>query len=201
MKGFKLHINQTPVGRFRKKWGLSQQRIAEHLNLSRSMIAMIEQGKRLLPTKGLLQLAQLEMKLALTGQKPSSKMDPAPEIKIVFNYRRHCEQLAIRESRCRMKAMQLNGKLLAMTNLYQKTSGWMELIVMHIKEAGENSAIVNSWKKHELTTARTLAGCDSLSQMLLRHSISALEQEADLHKTRQEQIRQELENLLDNSQT
>jgi transcriptional regulator with XRE-family HTH domain len=50
----------------RKKTGLSQQGLAEYLDVSRSLISMAERNLRDLPTTALLKLAEMEKVLAAT---------------------------------------------------------------------------------------------------------------------------------------
>ena len=64
MKAFKQQFHLNSLVAFRKKWGLTQKQVADHMQLSRSMVGLIEQGRRTIPTNTLLQLAGLEIKMA-----------------------------------------------------------------------------------------------------------------------------------------
>jgi transcriptional regulator with XRE-family HTH domain len=188
MKLFKQHLQQNCLAAFRRKMGLSQQQLAEHMQLGRSTIGMIEQGRRTIPTSTLLQLAGLEIKLAgITAGDQLKPIDPGPDA-VVASCKQHCRRLAVRELNCQEKVDKLNEKLKTMTSLYQKTSEWMKLVQLHIKEAGDDKNVLNTWKKHESTAMRTLNKCSLPSQLLLRHTIDALQQEAELHKNKQQEL-------------
>jgi transcriptional regulator with XRE-family HTH domain len=193
MKAFKHTMQHNAISRFRRKWSLSQQEIADQVRMSRSMVSMMEQGRRLMPTNVLIQLAQLETKLASADGPVETPYTQYTEgCSAVTRCRRHCEQLAARESVCRSKAMQLKEKLKTMTGLYQKTVEWMAVIALHIKGAGDNGILLALWKKHELTAIRTLDRCNLPTQLLLRHTIEALDAEAEMLSNKQLQIKQEL---------
>jgi transcriptional regulator with XRE-family HTH domain len=193
MKAFKHAMQQNAISRFRRKWGLSQQEVADQVRISRSMVSMTEQGRRLMPTNVLMQLAQLETKLvSATGAVETAHTQYTEGCIAVTRCRRHCEQLAARESVCRSKAMQLKEKLKTMTGLYQKTLEWAAVIALHIKDAGDNGILLAIWKKHELTAGRTLDRCNLPAQLLLRHTIEALDAEAEMLGNKQLQIKQEL---------
>jgi len=196
MKDFKQHIHRNCLVAFRRKWGLNQQQVAEHMQLSRSMVGMIEQGRRAIPTNMLLQLAGLEIKMA--------SINTAEEIRTVYpgadtiasKCKHHCEKLAIREMYCQEKSARLKAKLEIMATLYQKTSEWMNLVQLHIKEAGDNKNVLGIWKKHELAAMRTLNDCSLPSQLLLKHTITFLSGEAELLKKKQLQIKEELATII-----
>jgi len=193
MKAFKQIMKLNAISRIRSKWGLSQQEIADQVRMSRSMVSMIEQGRRLVPTDVLIQLAQLETNLSSangSAQTPVTQYTEASTA--VTRCRRHCEQLAARESVCRSKAAQLNEKLKTMAGLYQKTMDWMAVIALHTRDAGDNRMLLAIWKKHELTASRTLDRCNLPAQLLLRHTIETLEAETEMLNTKQLQIKQEL---------
>jgi transcriptional regulator with XRE-family HTH domain len=192
MKDFKQHIHRNCLVAFRRKWGLSQLQVAEHMQLGRSTVGMIEQGRRPIPTNMLLQLAGLEIKMAgINAAEDVKPVYPGADA-IVYRCKRHCEKLALREMYCQEKAGQLKGKLEIMGALYQKTTDWMNLIQLHIKEAGDNPVVFGIWKKNEISAMRTLNNCSLSSQLLLKHTITFLEEEAELLKKKQLQIKEEL---------
>ena len=72
----------------------------------------------------------------------------------------------------------------------------MNLVALHIKEAGDNKNVWAIWKKHELSAMRTLDGCSLSSQLLLKHTIDFLEGQTELLKNKQLQIKQELVGII-----
>lgn len=54
----------TALKHIRKKLGIRQQRMAEYLGVSRSLIAMVEAGQRVLPPGAYQKLVSLELQLA-----------------------------------------------------------------------------------------------------------------------------------------
>jgi hypothetical protein len=71
----------------------------------------------------------------------------------------------------------------------------MDVIALHSKEAGDNNHIIALWKKHEITAMRTLNRCSLSSQQLLRHTIALLEEEAEMCRNKQLQVKQELSHV------
>jgi len=196
MKAFKQHIHQNSLVSFRRRWGLTQQQVAEHMQLSRSTVGMIEQGRRAVPINTLLQLAHLEIKMASRKDEEEIKTIYADPEAIVSRCKRHCDQLAMRELYCQGKVDKLKEKLKTMTSLYQKTSEWMKVVQLHIKEEGDDKELLNTWRKHELTARRTLGSCGLPAQMLLKHTIDFHTEEVELHKNKQLQIKLELAGIL-----
>jgi transcriptional regulator with XRE-family HTH domain len=123
MKTFKYYTRLNSLSCFRRKWGLSQQQVAEQMQISRSMVSMIEHGHRPLPTNILLQLAQLEIKLAGINISAAGKNIGGDAGITAARCKRHCYQLFERETHCRAKAVKLREKLEGMTALYQKNRG------------------------------------------------------------------------------
>jgi len=196
MKQFRQQLHQNCLSAFRRKWGLSQQQVADQMQVSRSAIGMFEQGRRSIPTNILIQLAQLEIKTASRDARPQVKGIYPGADAMVIKCRNHCEQLELRESYCRAKADQLNEKLKIMIELHQKTTAWHEVILMHIKEAGDNKNVLFIWKKQELLVMRTLSKCSLHAQLLLKHTIDSLNEEAELHKNKHLQLKQDLATII-----
>jgi transcriptional regulator with XRE-family HTH domain len=196
MKAFTQQIPLSSLAAFRKKWGLTQKQVAEHMQLSRSMVGLIEQGRRTVPTNTLLQLAGLEIKMAgITAGGQAKPVYPGADA-VVARCKHHCQRLALRELYCQEKTEKLKGKLKIMEALYQKTTEWMNLVTLHIKEAGDNKNVWAIWKQHELAAMRTLDSCSPSSQLLLKHTIDFLQEEAALLKTKQLQVKQELAGII-----
>jgi transcriptional regulator with XRE-family HTH domain len=199
MKKFQQQFRQSPLAGFRLQWGLSQQQLADHLQLSSSMIGMIENGKRQLPARALLQLAQVEIKLAASAANPATATDythPGTRAK----YQDQCERLKAKALFCRLNAGRQRAKLKEMMALYQKNSEWLKLITLQLAEAGNSSSNLAVWKKHEIKATLTLQNCCVPLQVLLLHHITALDEEAELHQKKLQQLQQELP-LLNSTQT
>ncbi|MFN8247674.1 MAG: helix-turn-helix transcriptional regulator [Ferruginibacter sp.] len=60
MKTIKLKKKKSGIEELRSKLGLSQEKFAEKLGISRSLVNMAENGRRTLPTHALLKFIQLE---------------------------------------------------------------------------------------------------------------------------------------------
>lgn len=191
MKKFKERFQQSPLAGFRTRWGLSQQQLADQLQLSCSMIGMIELGKRRFPNRALLQLAQYEIKLAAHAGHPETISTPV-SLATAAKYNTHCEQLRSKAVSCRMNAGRLRAKLKEMMALYQKNSEWLKLITLQLAEAGNSSSSLALWKKHEIKATLTLQYCCVPLQVLLLHQITGLEEEAELHQKKLQQLQQEL---------
>lgn len=59
MKTIKLKKQKSSIEELRSRLGLSQEKFAEKLGISRSLVNMAENGKRILPTHALLKFIQL----------------------------------------------------------------------------------------------------------------------------------------------
>ena len=196
MKAFKQQLRLNSLAAFRRKWGLTQKQVADHVQLSRSMVGLIEQGRRTVPTNTLLQLAGLEIKMEGSKAREDVKpVYPGPDA-VVARCKHYCKRLALRELYCQEKTAKLKGKLKIMAALHQKTTEWMNLVALHIKEAGDNKNVWAIWKKQELSAMRTLEGCSLSSQLLLKHTIDFLEGQTELLKNKQLQIKQELAGII-----
>jgi len=66
-------INETSD--WRKRMGLSQQALADYLGVSRSLLALVETGRRILPTTAYLALHELQC-MAVAGQQHVAQKSP-----------------------------------------------------------------------------------------------------------------------------
>ena len=191
MKAYKKSLAESPVASLRKRLGLSQEQMADQLKLSCSMIKMVESGKRAMSTPVLLQVAQLEIKLAAQPHLQSRDIHPA-ENNATDKYKRSCEMLFSHEAASRLKARKLQAKLQTITALYQKTREWLQLIESHKEENGHNPMTLAWWKKQEESAIQTLQNCGMPTQVLMRHKIALLESEAALYKNKHTEIKADL---------
>lgn len=187
MKKTRSYYNSSLL-QVRKKLGLTQQQLADELQLSRVSITMIEQGKRSLSTTALLKLATLEMQAQdkrAGDPGDSSSLHPAMASHYaVIKSKRSCSVFMIQEASCRLKGRKLADSLQQMTARYEQLNHWMKLAETMIETA--------ELKKQKQAVQKKLDKCGLAAQGLLRHEISLAEAQASLYCHMQEHIKHEM---------
>ncbi len=176
----------------RKRLGLSQEQLGAHLKLSRSTIKLAEQGQRSLPTAALLQVAQLEIKLATEPQAEKHELPHPAEKSSLEDCKRRYALLFAREAKCRLQRRKLEAKQRVLSVLYQKTREWLKVIEDSMKENRHDPTVVQWWKRQQQSAVKTLNSCSLPVQILLRSKMTLLEAEAGLYREMQERLKQEL---------
>jgi transcriptional regulator with XRE-family HTH domain len=153
----------------RQIFGMTQQQLADYLSVTRSLLALVEQGRRHLPTAAILKMATLEQSLQsnLPYKAESLQKQAAKDMAQIKTHAKKCLQKAEREKarllllqqkhqRC-MQALVAMGQL-QQTNLAKKDSLLLELL--------------------ETKTLKKMNRCGYAVQVVMQLRIAALEHEA-----------------------
>lgn len=184
--------NINALALLRKKLGLSQEQMAIKLNVHRSTVKFVEQGKRTLPTTALITLANLEIIMA--AEVPRQQyVDPHPlETGSLDIFRRKYEALFARETVCRLHINRLHDKLESISSLYQKSRERLQIIEAAILENEQDEHLVKMWQRQHNLVTNSLTICGLPMQVILRTRITLLQAEADMYSNLNEQLRKEL---------
>jgi transcriptional regulator with XRE-family HTH domain len=192
MKIARRQTYSSGLAGIRKRLGLSQQQLADQLNVNRSTIKFAEQGKRSLPTSALLQVAQLEIMLSKEPEKPIyERLHPA-ETMIISKCRRSYELMFSKESTSRLNSIKLRSKLQVMSGLYNKNREWLNIVEKYLKENRKNGVTNEWWKKQQQSAVRTLNKCGLPLQAILKSKIALLDAESELYRNMKEQLKSDL---------
>ncbi len=175
--------NPNDLAQTRIKYGMSQQQLADHLGVSRSLIMMAEQNKRELPTDALLKFSALEIRYAALTEQSSPAPASEPDLHFWPVYRKAFRQLKDRESYCRIKSLELERKLQQLETRYAACLDFMRLAGENPgEEMGDQSpATKKRWQRQMEAITERMRTCDPLLQALLRHRMEHLQAEAELN--------------------
>jgi transcriptional regulator with XRE-family HTH domain len=184
--------NTNALASLRKRLGLSQEQMAIKLNVHRSTIKFVEQGKRTLPTNSLILLANLEIMLG--DDVPRQQFpDPHPaETASLDVFRKKYEALFARETICCVTISKLSAKLENTLSLYQQSRERLQIIETAIIENETDEQIVKMWQRQQTLVTNSLDSCGLPMQVLLRTRIAILTAEAAMYKTLKEQLAKDL---------
>lgn len=129
------------IEKIRTKIGLSQERFAQMLKVSRSFLAMAETGKRSLPVSSVLILGKMyrDFHALETGAMADYR---SLETRLFVNeeYRKVLPLMQTNEKSCRQRAKQLKQDLAAMKQQATDCHNWIIVITRLIDEIKDDPA-------------------------------------------------------------
>lgn len=186
MRAYKINKEQSSLAAIRKRLGLTQQQLADKLNISRSAVMMAENGHRSLPTEALLEVARLEINLSGPGEVHA--MPHPAESESLEKCRREFDRLVEEESNCRLKSRKLIAKLGVMKLQYQRSRTWLHLVEMSLEEHGAGEWL----QRQQQQVIARLNTCSLPEQALITARISLLDAQAEMHRAMQTSLKKQL---------
>lgn len=170
------------IGATRIRLGMSQTAFAAALEIFRSLLALVETGKRTLPTLALCKLAAMEIQTAaqetLDCMATSSPADPA----LNTGQNHHLEILNCKIMKCRMTAAKKECDLALMSARYAEFSKNLAQVDALLANSPEdpgnyhrNNMVIHRWNLKFKVDRNSLP-----AQNNLRHKIAMLYAEAAL---------------------
>lgn len=189
MKRTKLFNSFVENPSARTRLGFTQQQFADHLGVSRSLVSMAEQKKRLLPTPALVKLAELEIKMAGETMMEEQTMPHPAETNPGYMNEVSQPMMYYREMACRRQADDLSDKLTVMCARYRQLRANIDEMEKMLGNENSNAALFSPGflEMHRHMLLQKLAKCSLPAQANLRNRIALLYAEAELSKGLQQQ--------------
>jgi transcriptional regulator with XRE-family HTH domain len=168
----------------RKKLGISQEELANWLQVSRSTINNYEQGTHSLATNALIALAEIEIAYHQSSQKTSFNLQDRTTHAAKANTQSLCNDLLKQEAYCRRLAATLEKKLSKMKAVYAGMCVGMHLYETRaalLARAGTNNAELKWLEILQEKQHRKMIGFGKEAQFVLQHRIDCLLREANDH--------------------
>lgn len=158
--------------------GMSQERMAIYLGISRALLAMVETGNRTLPVNAIIKLGQLEAVLNNLTANPT----PSSLAEMQRQASEHRAVLNKLYASCTREIKAAQRQLAWMQDQYEGCMRSLQLVAYELAKLGNSEADqlqrVNM-ELHEQETLKKLQQCGPGAQGRLRHKINVLAYEAD----------------------
>lgn len=176
---------KRPVA-IRQQLSLTQQDLADYLQVSRSTINMYELGKRSLPTVAMMKLAQLE--ITFKEISDDTRLVPAETASYAAkdNNAKHIAALQTKISQCRNTASALQAHLQSMQQQYNSIACMLFAIKERMQQlpvnmAGEKEKLVLEIQQYQF--GQKIISVNREEQFLLQNEISLLLYTAALYES------------------
>ncbi|CAN5886136.1 hypothetical protein BH11BAC4_BH11BAC4_06670 [soil metagenome] len=177
--------NTDGLAGLRTRLGYTQQQLADQLNISRSLVAMVENKKRSMPADMLIKMASLEIQLAGNKMQQQTVLPHPAELEFSMPDI-HSPSLYERALKGRLQSRKLSAKLERMTGQYQETRKYLELLTLLLENKEANEDSISWWKASERSCIKKLEKCSLREQALLRNKIALVNAERQLSKSIQQ---------------
>lgn len=179
---------QNNITSIRKRLGLSQQHLADYLNLDRSVLSLIEKGTRQMPSEMLSKLLELENTINGTNKRKqtqpvfSNELQGSIGVKEVKLRKRFTKQA----DDCLYRVVLLNIKLDVMLEQYSQTINLLSGFDYVSKNLNKNDTRQKLWLQLQRDNAeKKLLRCDVTEQLKIKAAIAILEFKARTYQEMQ----------------
>ncbi len=196
MKIVRLIPNNNDLVAVRKRFGMSQQQLADHLGVSKSMVTLAERGKRDLGTQPLLKLAALEINyIAAPAAEPETE-PPTPNEKLIARCRKELKLYKFRAMRCRSQYAVMQQKLEMLEERYRECCNLQRLLenLPWKNDKQIKKYTPNPWISQLEVVQEKLENCNPVIQAIMRVRIEYLRRETAINEECYQQILNELPN-------
>ena len=176
----------------RVRLGISQQEFADYLDVTRSQLAMHEQGSRSLPTEAILKIAGMESTHHALQQSKNKKVKAVvlhPDIQKHHDGIKKKVKLHLENCHFKMKVIQRT--LDKMDKEYNKAEKWFQLLEKMIEEIPNDKKKKKDlvWlEKQKSQAIKKMIRHGNASQAKMQAAVNALSAEADFYKTLHEKL-------------
>ncbi len=125
---FSALVHQSPTAQVRAHFGIKQWELASFLNISRTLLGMVELNKRELPTRALLRLLPLAQHLPATAAAGSPAEPPPAPGSGVPGERLEDPALRQRLAACQYEAERLRRELVASKMRYEAAARFVAVV-------------------------------------------------------------------------
>jgi transcriptional regulator with XRE-family HTH domain len=185
MKAYRKYKTAQGIGAIRTRMGLTQQAFAIELGISKSLVSMVENHQRNLPTSALVKLAAMEKAIAVKST-PADQRKPHPVELEEDGMNEHAPSaMYFKEMNCRLEAQKQQYRLNQMEINYSQLRQSLENLE---KLIGSEACLNGNFRQgflelHRYHITRKLIRCSLPAQAALRHKITLLQAAAELNKT------------------
>lgn len=174
MKAFKHYKRLKSATSLRLKLGLSQQAFARQIGISKSLVSMVENGRRSLPTQALLKIAELETTLAALEKSGSASL---PGVGRATQKAPGFRNKPMRAKINGMKHSENGVRLARMIERYQKTTDALRKLEFLLDASGMEmtAAARQLWEISYNDLCVRLRSCDANAQAKLKATLARLE--------------------------
>ena len=171
--------NMTGPAFIREQLGLTQDEVAEWLDISRSLVANYERGERSLPTAALLQLGRLDIIYAdMLKKKATPKTNKVPD---AASQKRHAvlkEDLSSNAEILRYKAQKMRRDLKKVEEKHEQSLLLIEitdLLAVENSQEKKNNGSLQWFRVKQKKAIQNLKTCDETVQLKMKVKIETME--------------------------
>ncbi len=175
----------------REKLSITQADFAASLGISRSLLAMYENGLRQLPTPALLKLGEMEIQYDQLQQKKNGQTNKSEHPDIEIHWVRTKNSMHLHCEACQYKKTMLEDELKKMISEYGKAESLMSLLNagFPVKQQEKIKPRDKSWQElQRVQVIKKLARYGKASQAKLQAKIEVLEAEHNVYRKWMEQL-------------
>lgn len=185
MKASRKIVRTESIAFTRFRLGMSQEKFAAQLGISRSMLSKVELKQRSLSTAALIKLSRMEISLAGEATISAASNSPKSAVESTSSYPGEFSAAALqyREACCRKDAQRKEYELEVMMHKHKVYEDCIIRTDRLLQEAaaGNTQFYPGQLEAHREGLIRKLAKCALPAQADLRHKIALQYASADLH--------------------